>query len=301
MVGVGFGPSNLALAIALAEHNRAGPDCALTSRFIERLRRRGGGDPPGARPDGTVRHVEVVLSQSDGTLARHRARKVVLATGLTPYLPPEVDPGERVWHSCELLHRQPELTAEPRPVVVIGAGQSAAEVTNHLHSTFRRRRSTRSSPGTATAPPTTPRSPTGCSTRRRSTTTSSPLTADLVVYATGYRSTDPLALLGESAAWQRDDAGRLRVHRDYRASRPLSPLAEPTARSRLLSRPHRRRRRSVRTPRTGCPAGRRRRRGWAGWARRPAWLRSRRSRGTARSGCPGPAPGRAATSARSTG
>ncbi|HWN34186.1 MAG TPA: SidA/IucD/PvdA family monooxygenase, partial [Pseudonocardia sp.] len=42
--------------------------------------------------DGTVRHVEVLVSQSDGTLARHRARKVVLATGLTPYLPPGVDP-----------------------------------------------------------------------------------------------------------------------------------------------------------------------------------------------------------------
>lgn len=287
MVGVGFGPSNLALAIALAEHNLAGPDCALTSRFIERQARFGW----------------------------HRGMLIEDATSVFPTRPEfhdylewaagrfedQVDPGERVWHSCELLHRQPELTAEPRPVVVIGAGQSAAEVTNHLHSTFRRRRSTRSSPGTATAPPTTPRSPTGCSTRWRSTTSSSPLTADLVVYATGYRSTDPLALLGEAAAWQRDDAGRLRVHRDYRASRPLSPLAEPTALSRLLSRPHRRRRRSVRTPRTGCPAGRRRRRGWARWARRPAWLRSRRSRGTARSGCPGPAPGRAATSARSTG
>src|SRR5581483_10624347 len=39
--GVGFGPSNLALAIALAEHNARRPDRALTARFAERQERFG--------------------------------------------------------------------------------------------------------------------------------------------------------------------------------------------------------------------------------------------------------------------
>ena len=44
------------------------------------------------------------------------------------------------------------------------------------------------------------------------------LAADAVVYATGYRSSDPLAMLGDdlAAACTRDDAGRLVFGRDYR-------------------------------------------------------------------------------------
>jgi L-ornithine N5-oxygenase len=41
VVGVGFGPSNLALAIALAEHNLDTPGPALTARFVERQPRFG--------------------------------------------------------------------------------------------------------------------------------------------------------------------------------------------------------------------------------------------------------------------
>ncbi|WP_434587409.1 lysine N(6)-hydroxylase/L-ornithine N(5)-oxygenase family protein [Streptomyces sp. A5-4] len=36
LVGIGFGPSNLALAIAIEEHNRVNPDDAVRSSFIER-------------------------------------------------------------------------------------------------------------------------------------------------------------------------------------------------------------------------------------------------------------------------
>uniref|UniRef100_A0AAU2JHN2 L-lysine N6-monooxygenase MbtG n=1 Tax=Streptomyces sp. NBC_00049 TaxID=2903617 RepID=A0AAU2JHN2_9ACTN len=44
-----------------------------------------------------------------------------------------------------------------------------------------------------------------------------PLEADVVVYATGYRPADPLALLGEVAdRCLRDDEGRVRFERDYR-------------------------------------------------------------------------------------
>lgn len=43
------------------------------------------------------------------------------------------------------------------------------------------------------------------------------LTADLVVYATGYRPSDPCDLLGDLALrCVRDDAGRLAIGRDYR-------------------------------------------------------------------------------------
>ncbi|MFC7587811.1 SidA/IucD/PvdA family monooxygenase [Nonomuraea antimicrobica] len=42
---------------------------------------------------------------------------------------------ERVWHSEEFLDRLPSVT-NPRRFVVVGAGQSAAEVTDHLHGRF---------------------------------------------------------------------------------------------------------------------------------------------------------------------
>ncbi|MGW0897906.1 SidA/IucD/PvdA family monooxygenase, partial [Streptomyces goshikiensis] len=46
-----------------------------------------------------------------------------------------------------------------------------------------------------------------------------PLDADVVIYATGYRSADPLGLLGEVGRYCRlDDRGRVRVERDYRVT-----------------------------------------------------------------------------------
>lgn len=58
--------------------------------------------------------------------------------GLEPTLPPEVDLSERVWHNLDLLDRVEELPTSPTPrrFVVVGAGQSAAEVTDYLHRTF---------------------------------------------------------------------------------------------------------------------------------------------------------------------
>lgn len=37
VLGVGFGPSNLALAIALAEHNLGRSGRTLTARFVEQM------------------------------------------------------------------------------------------------------------------------------------------------------------------------------------------------------------------------------------------------------------------------
>jgi L-ornithine N5-monooxygenase len=211
VVGVGFGPSNLALAIALAEHNLDAPAPPLTARFVERQPRFGwhrgmliedatmqvsflkdlvtlrnpsspftflaylhsherlvdfinygsvfptrlefhdylewaaeqfvhqvdyGEEVVAVRPvygaDGSVEHLEVVTSAET-----YLARNVVLATGLTPHLPAEVELGERVWHSRDLLTRISALDGTaPERVGVVGAGQSAAEVVDYLHRRF---------------------------------------------------------------------------------------------------------------------------------------------------------------------
>ncbi|RKS05939.1 L-ornithine N5-oxygenase [Nocardiopsis sp. Huas11] len=216
LIGVGFGPSNLALAIAVAEHNAASPDQAVTAHFLERqphfgwhrgmliddatmqvsflkdlvtlrnpasrftflsyLKERGrlvdfinakslfplrvefhdyfewcaarlegdvsyGHEVVEVRPvetDGQIRHYDVLSRGADGTPAVHRARNLVLATGLRPRLPEGMATGERIWHNSQLLHRVGSIdTAEARRFVVVGAGQSAAEVTAYLHERFR--------------------------------------------------------------------------------------------------------------------------------------------------------------------
>ncbi|MFC7342281.1 lysine N(6)-hydroxylase/L-ornithine N(5)-oxygenase family protein [Saccharopolyspora griseoalba] len=80
-------------------------------------------------------HFQVVVRHG-GRLAVHRARNVVLATGLEAHVPGGAELGDRVWHNLDLLHRVPELPEEPRRCVVVGAGQSAAEVVDYLHRTF---------------------------------------------------------------------------------------------------------------------------------------------------------------------
>ncbi|GAB2822949.1 lysine N(6)-hydroxylase/L-ornithine N(5)-oxygenase family protein [Lentzea nigeriaca] len=63
------------------------------------------------------------------------ARNVVLATGLEACLPDGVEAGERIWHNRDLLHKVETLRA-PRHVVVVGAGQSAAEAVAFFHDRF---------------------------------------------------------------------------------------------------------------------------------------------------------------------
>ncbi|MER7079953.1 L-ornithine N5-oxygenase [Saccharopolyspora kobensis] len=209
VLGIGFGPSNLALAIALEEHNRtASGDGRLSGLFFER--KPAFGWHRGMLIEGTTmqvsflkdlvtmrnpasdfsflsylhakerladfinhktmfptrveyhdylewaaervselvrydtevvelqragEHFEVVVRHG-GRLEVHRARNVVLAVGLEASLPAGAELGERVWHNLDLLHRVGELTEAPRRCVVVGAGQSAAEVTEYLHRTF---------------------------------------------------------------------------------------------------------------------------------------------------------------------
>ena len=212
VVGVGFGPSNLALAIALAEHN-AGARTPVTAHFLERQPRFGWHrgmlidtatmqvsflkdlvtmrnptsefsfvnylhtvgrlvdfinhknlfplrvefhdyfEWAAAKVDDVVSYgVEVVsvtpvrdggeivyfdVTTSDGGALR--ARNLVMGTGLRPQLPDGVAGGPRIWHNSELLHRVERLRgADPRRFVVVGAGQSAAEVAALLHDEFPR-------------------------------------------------------------------------------------------------------------------------------------------------------------------
>ncbi|GAA2704212.1 lysine N(6)-hydroxylase/L-ornithine N(5)-oxygenase family protein [Actinoplanes palleronii] len=62
------------------------------------------------------------------------ARNVVISTGLVPRMPQGTEPDERVWHSSEFLEKFRRMNAaELRRVAVVGAGQSAAEITRFLH------------------------------------------------------------------------------------------------------------------------------------------------------------------------
>ncbi|MEJ2885649.1 lysine N(6)-hydroxylase/L-ornithine N(5)-oxygenase family protein [Actinomycetospora aeridis] len=113
--------------------------CAADVRHLVSYGTRAVAVHPVPGPDGTVEELDVVLRDAQGDTASTRVvrtRNLVLATGLVPWLPPGVQRGDRVWHNSELLFRLADLTlAAPRSrrYVVIGAGQSAAEATAHLH------------------------------------------------------------------------------------------------------------------------------------------------------------------------
>lgn len=89
--------------------------------------------------DGAVTHLDVVAREGGSTPSVRRTRNLVLAPGLRPSMPGDVEPSARVWHSSSLLTRTAELDRDgDLRFVVVGAGQSAAEVVAHLHDTFRR-------------------------------------------------------------------------------------------------------------------------------------------------------------------
>lgn len=211
VLGVGYGPSNLGLAVALRERNSAVSHRErLTSRFVERqpeFRWHPGMLLPGATMQisflkdlatqrntrseytfleylaqrdrlthfinlqtffpsriefhdylvwaadkieadvayGTSAtsvswkngHFEVEVIRGDGLGEVLRARNVVLAGGLTPKLPAGVDSSARVFHNHRILDHLDELPElEHRRFVVVGAGQSAAEVVAHLHDRY---------------------------------------------------------------------------------------------------------------------------------------------------------------------
>lgn len=215
LIGIGFGPSNVAMAIAISEHNaRAGTRGAVTAQFFEQqpafgwhrgmliddatmqvsflkdlvtlrnpasefsflcyLKSQGrlidfinhknlfplrvefhdyfewaasqvddlvsyDHEVVGVTQvieDGVVQHLDVTVRSGEG-LTVHRARNLVIGTGLRPLLPQGVERGDRVWHTSELLTRVAELDGtSPSRFVVVGAGQSAAENVAYLHRRF---------------------------------------------------------------------------------------------------------------------------------------------------------------------
>ncbi|MDX3583352.1 lysine N(6)-hydroxylase/L-ornithine N(5)-oxygenase family protein [Streptomyces europaeiscabiei] len=65
-----------------------------------------------------------------------RTRNLVIGTGLAPKLPAGIEESPRIWHSSGLLERVEEISPGARRLVVVGAGQSAAEVVEYFHGRF---------------------------------------------------------------------------------------------------------------------------------------------------------------------
>lgn len=65
------------------------------------------------------------------------AQNVVVGSGLSPTLPVGISPGKRVFHNDNLLSKLSQLpNRSRRRFLVVGAGQSAAEVVAYLHDTY---------------------------------------------------------------------------------------------------------------------------------------------------------------------
>ncbi|MFJ3535492.1 lysine N(6)-hydroxylase/L-ornithine N(5)-oxygenase family protein [Streptomyces sp. NPDC090109] len=215
LIGIGFGPSNVAMAIALSEHNASvGREDTVTAHFFERQPRFGwhrgmliddatmqvsflkdlvtlrnpsseytflrylqskgrlidfvnhknlfplrvefhdyfewaaakvddmvsyGHEVVSVEPvvrDGVIEYLDVTARSGTETVV-HRARNLVVGTGLRPLMPEGVERGDRVWHNSELLAKVEGLEgADPARFVVVGAGQSAAENVAYLHRRF---------------------------------------------------------------------------------------------------------------------------------------------------------------------
>ncbi|MEU7605600.1 lysine N(6)-hydroxylase/L-ornithine N(5)-oxygenase family protein [Streptomyces sp. NPDC040724] len=215
LIGIGFGPSNVAMAIAVGEHNaRVGREEVITTHFFEQQPRFGwhrgmliddatmqvsflkdlvtlrnpasefsflcylkskgrlidfinhknlfplrvefhdylewsaakvddmvsyGHEVVGVTPvvrEGVVDHLDVTVRSGEG-LALHRARNLVIGTGLRPLMPEGVERTDRIWHNSDLLTKVEALKgADPSRFVVVGAGQSAAENVAYLHRRF---------------------------------------------------------------------------------------------------------------------------------------------------------------------
>ncbi|MCF4140768.1 lysine N(6)-hydroxylase/L-ornithine N(5)-oxygenase family protein [Streptomyces sp. Tue 6430] len=90
--------------------------------------------PQGSAPELSDR-LRLEVTDAAGRVDRVvEARNVVISTGLVPSMPEGVERDERVWHSSEFLEKYRRMNpAELRRVAVVGAGQSAAEITRFLH------------------------------------------------------------------------------------------------------------------------------------------------------------------------
>ena len=92
------------------------------------------GTGPGARTPDVL---EIEVRGGDGTTSVVTARNVVISTGLVPRLPEGVTSDERVWHSSKFLSSfHAQAPDDLKSVAVVGAGQSAAEITRFLYDSL---------------------------------------------------------------------------------------------------------------------------------------------------------------------
>lgn len=90
--------------------------------------------PSGAAPERSDRLRLEVADTAGGAVRVVEARNVVISTGLVPNMPAGTERDERVWHSSEFLEKYRQMDpGELRRVAVVGAGQSAAEITRFLY------------------------------------------------------------------------------------------------------------------------------------------------------------------------
>ncbi|MHA7133527.1 lysine N(6)-hydroxylase/L-ornithine N(5)-oxygenase family protein [Oerskovia turbata] len=87
------------------------------------------------RVDGRVVAFDVTVHDQHGRRTT-RARDVVVAAGLQPRLPAGVAESGRVWHNHHHLDRVALVDHDVRRAVVVGAGQSAAEIMLDLYDRF---------------------------------------------------------------------------------------------------------------------------------------------------------------------
>jgi L-ornithine N5-oxygenase len=81
--------------------------------------------------------LEIEVRSGDGTTRVVTARNVAISTGLVPRLPEGVTSDERVWHSSEFLSRfNAQAPDDLKRVMVVGAGQSAAEITRFFYDSL---------------------------------------------------------------------------------------------------------------------------------------------------------------------
>lgn len=86
--------------------------------------------------EGVAETLDVKV-EADGRERILRSRNLIVGTGMSPHLPAGVKTSARVWHSSGLLARLRELGPVGRAsFVVVGAGQSSAEVVGHLHRKY---------------------------------------------------------------------------------------------------------------------------------------------------------------------
>lgn len=89
--------------------------------------------PPGVAA-GARGYLHLEVSDVAGAVRTVAARNVVISTGLVPRMPAGIPTDDRVWHSSQFLRKFKNTDPHQlKSVAVVGAGQSAAEITRFLY------------------------------------------------------------------------------------------------------------------------------------------------------------------------